>query len=172
MKHTRVPRTVRWDIQRLAIEKSSIPSPHIFRSRIRNQIASRVEDRKKPNGLNRISNRLTKKKKFHIPGATHVELLLGLIDVVQCLRQPQAFLQNNFDAKIICRTPFQTERVRVAQTLYQHQSTLPYMGCCTLSSCSSTKLGTNDAWTHNPIDQGVDNKKIYTVHDDLKLLRR
>ena len=39
-------------------------------------------------------------------------------------------------------------------------------------ACSSTKLGTNDAWTHNPIDQGVDNKKIYTVHDDLKLLRR
>ena len=26
-----------------------------------------------------------------------------------------------------------------AQTLYQHQSTLPYMGCCTLSSCSSAK---------------------------------
>ena len=46
------------------------------------------------------------------------------------------------------------------------------MGCCTLSSCSSTKLGTKDAGTHNPIDQGVDNKNIYTVHDDLKLLQR
>ena len=41
------------------------------------------------------------------------------------------------------------------------------MGCCTLSSCSSTKLGTKDAGTHNQIDQGVDGKKIYTVHDDL-----
>ena len=41
MKHTRVPRTVRRDIWQLAIETSSIPSLHIFRSRIWNQIASR-----------------------------------------------------------------------------------------------------------------------------------
>ena len=83
MKHTRVPRTVRWDIWRPAIETWSIPSLHFFRSRIRNQIASRIENRKKRNGPNRKSNRLTKKKNPHT--LCHTELLLGLIDVVQSL---------------------------------------------------------------------------------------
>ena len=46
MKHTRVPRTVRRDIWRLAIETLSIPSLHIFLRRIRNQIESRIENRK------------------------------------------------------------------------------------------------------------------------------
>ena len=63
MKHTRVPRTIRRDIWRLAIKTSSIPSLHIFRSRIRYEIASRIENRKKRNGPNRKSNRLTKEKK-------------------------------------------------------------------------------------------------------------
>ena len=63
MKHTRVPRTVRRDIWRLAIRTSSIPSLHIFQSRIRNEIESRIENRKKRNGPNRKSNRLTKEKK-------------------------------------------------------------------------------------------------------------
>ena len=40
-----------------------------------------------------------------------------------------------------CRTLLQTKRVCFVQTLYQHQSALPYMGCCILSSssCSSNK---------------------------------
>ena len=84
MKHTRVPRTVRRDIWRPAIERWSIPSLHFFRSRIRNQIASRIENRKKRNGPNQKSNRLTKKKKPHT--LCHAEFLLGLIDVVQGLQ--------------------------------------------------------------------------------------
>ena len=40
-----------------------------YRSRIRNQIESRIENRKEPNGPIRKSNCLTKKK-FHIPCAT------------------------------------------------------------------------------------------------------
>ena len=60
MKHTRVPRTVRRDIWRLAMETLSIPSLHIIWSRIRNQIESRVENRKKTNGPNRKSNLLKK----------------------------------------------------------------------------------------------------------------
>ena len=32
-------------------------------------------------------------------------------------------------------------RDQAAQTLYQHQSALPYMGCCTLSSCCSSAKG-------------------------------
>ena len=84
MKHTRVPRTVRRDIWRLAIETSSIPSLHSFRSRIlRNQVANRVENRKEPNGPNRRSNQLTKKKIPHT--LCRVELSLRLIDAVQGL---------------------------------------------------------------------------------------
>ena len=77
------PRTVRRDIGGLLSKTSSIPSLHIFRSRIRNQIESLIESRKKRNGPNRKFNRLTKKKNPHTLG--HVELLLGLIDVVQGL---------------------------------------------------------------------------------------
>ena len=83
MKHTRVPRTVRRDIWRLAMETLSIPSLHIFWSRIRNQIKSRIENRKKTNGPNRKSNRLKYQKKPRT--LCHIGLLLGLIDVVQCL---------------------------------------------------------------------------------------
>ena len=105
MKHTRVPRTIRRDTRRLAIETSSTPSLHIFRSRIRNHIAIRIENRKKPNGPNRKSNRLTKKKIPHT--SRHVELLLGLIDVVQCLHKLRTFLQKQHcRGNPICRTLF------------------------------------------------------------------
>ena len=69
MKHTRVPRTVRSDIWRLAIEISSIPSLYIFEAE--SEIISKVESKtvNKPNEPNRKSNRL-KKKKFHVPWAT------------------------------------------------------------------------------------------------------
>ena len=98
MKHTRVPRTVRRDIWRLAIETSSIPSLHIFRSRIRNQIESLIESRKKRNGPNRKFNRLTKKKNPHT--LCHTELLLGLIDVVQSLHQLRKSCKSNGAAEI------------------------------------------------------------------------
>ena len=139
MKHTRVPRTVRRDIWRLAMETLSIPSLRILWSRIRNQIKSRIENRKKTNGPNRKSNRLKNKKNPHT--LCHIGLLLGLIDAVQCLRKLRtlAFYKQSvtrkFNEPILL---FQTERVSFAQTLYQHKSALPYMGCCTLS-CSSTK---------------------------------
>ena len=55
-----------------------------FEVEFRNQIASRMENRKTRNGPNRKSNRLTKKKSPHT--LCHTELLLGLIDVVQGLR--------------------------------------------------------------------------------------
>ena len=138
MKHTRVPRTVRRDIWRLAIETSSIPSLHIFRSRIRNHIASRIENRKKPNGPNRKSNRLTKKKKIHVPGATLSYYLGWLVWCKVYIRYELRFLQR-CRGNSICRKLLQTKRVWFVQTLYQHQSALPYMGCCTLSSCSSNK---------------------------------
>ena len=63
MKHTRVPGTLRGDTWRLAIETSSIPSLHIFRSRIQNQIVSRIESRKKDDWTepkNKLPNKETK----------------------------------------------------------------------------------------------------------------
>ena len=84
MKHTRVPRTVRRDIWRLAIETSSIPSLYIFEAE--SEIRSKVESKtvNKPNEPSRKSNRLKQEKIPRTLG--HVELLLGPIDVVQCLR--------------------------------------------------------------------------------------
>ena len=140
MKHTRVPRTVRKDIWRLAMETLSIPSLHIFWSRIRNQIKSRIENRRKTNGPNRKSNRLNYKKNPRT--LCHIGLLLGLIDVVQCLHKLRTLasykqsVTKKFNAPILL---FQTKQASFGQTLYQHKSALPYMGCCTLSSCSSTK---------------------------------
>ena len=87
MKHTRVPRTVRRDIWRLAMETLSITSLRIFWSRIRNKIKSRIENRKKTNDRTDL---------IYIPCATldyyrsrllGSWLLLGLIDVVQCLHK-------------------------------------------------------------------------------------
>ena len=146
MKHSRVPRTVRRDIWRLAIETSSIPSLHIFETE--SEIRSKVESKtvNKPNGPNRKSNRLKQEKIPHT--LCHAEILLGLIDVVQCLhylrREPSILSKTTlpaveFNLSFAIAEQAQTKRVCLAQTLYQHRSALPYMGCCTLSSCSSTK---------------------------------
>ena len=78
------PRTVRRDIWRLAIETKSIPSLHIFQSRIRKQIASRIENRKK-SGMDRIENLIGYETKKNPHTLCHPELLLGLIDVVRGL---------------------------------------------------------------------------------------
>ena len=146
MKHTRVPRTVRRDILRLAIETSSIPSLHIFEAE--SEIRSKVESKtvNKPNGPNRTSNRLKQEKMSHT--LCHAEILLGLIDVVQCLhylrREPSILSKSTlpaveFNLSFAIADQAQTKRICLAQTLYQHRSALPYMGCCTPSSCSSTK---------------------------------
>ena len=84
MKHPRVPRTVRRDIWRLAIEISSIPSLHVFSKP--NQESDRKSNGKPENEewSDRKSNRLTKKKTPHT--LCHTGLLLGLIDEVQGLR--------------------------------------------------------------------------------------
>ena len=84
MKHGMVPRTVRRDILRLAIETSSIPNLYIFEAE--SEIRSKVESKtvNKPNGPNRQSSPLKQEKIPRTLG--HVELLLGPIDVVQCLR--------------------------------------------------------------------------------------
>ena len=171
MKHTRVPRTVRRDNWRLAMETLSIPSLHIFWRRIRKQIKSRIENRKKTNGPNRKSNRLKNKKNPHT--LCHIGLLLGLIDAVQCLRKQWtlAFYKQSvtrkFNEPILL---FQTERVSFAQTLYQHKSALPYMGCCTLS-CSSNKRPRRLVSTIQKKGVGIGKKEVVEVHDDEKLSR-
>ena len=146
MKHTRVPRTVRRDILRLSIETLSIPSLHIFETE--SEIRSKVESKtvNKPNGPNRKSNRIKQEKIPHT--LCQAKILLGLIDVVHCLhylrREPSVVLKTSlpvveFNLLLAIEDQAHIKRVCLVQTLYQHQSALPYMGCCTLSSCSSTK---------------------------------
>ena len=106
-------------------------------SKIRSQVESKTG--KKPNGPNRKSNRLTKKKKLHVPGATLSYYLGWLVWYKVYIRyELRTFLQR-CRGNSSCRTLLQTKRVCFVQTLYQHQSALPYMGCCTVSSCSSNK---------------------------------
>ena len=152
MKHTRVLQTVRRDIWQLAIETSSIPSLHSYRSRIlRNQVASRVENRKEPNGPNRRPNQLTKK---NIPHTLFHYYLGWLIRWKVCISHEPFFQKQRCRRNHNCRTLFQTKQVCFAQTLYQPQSALPYLGYCTLSSFSSTK-GPREG-QKNPIDKGVE----------------
>ena len=84
MKHTRVPRTVRWDIGGLLLKHGRYQAFTFFEaeSEIRSQVESKTG--KKRNGPNRKSNRLTKKKNPHT--LCHTEFLLGLIDAVQGLQ--------------------------------------------------------------------------------------
>ena len=170
MKHTRVPQTVRRDIWRLAMETLSIPSLHIFWSRIRNQIKSRIEHRKKTNGPNRKSIRLKNKENPHT--LCNIGLLLGVIDVVQCLRKLRTLASFKQSFKRKFKEPillFQTERVSFAQTLYQHKSALPYMGCCTLSSCSSTKRPRRLESTIQKKRRYREKKEVVEIHDEVKL---
>ena len=83
MKHTRVPRTIRKEVRRLAIEHLRYLALTLFEAE--SGIISQVESKtgKKRNGPNRKSNRLTNKKNPH---TLVVSLLLGLTVVVQGLR--------------------------------------------------------------------------------------
>ena len=156
MKHTRVPRTVRRDIWRLAMETLSIPSLQSFWSRIRNQIKSWIENRKRTNGPNR-SKRLKNKKNLHT--LCHIGLLLGLIEVVQYLHKLRTLaayklsLTRKFNEPILL---FQTERVSFARTLYQHKSALskPYL-----------------VWAavHCHVPPLKDQEEAIEVHDEVKL---
>ena len=139
MKHTRVPRTVRRDIWRLAMETLSIPSHHVF---LKPNPESDQETNRKPEKDERTEPKIQSPKK-HLKNPhtfCHIGLLLGLIDVVQCLPKLRTLNSYKQSVKRKFNVPlllFQTERDSV-ETLYQHKSALPYIGCCNLS-CSSTK---------------------------------
>ena len=137
MQHTRVPQTVRRD-WRLAIETSSIPSFHIFRSWTRNQIECRIEDRKKPNGPNRKSNRLIKKTNSTYLVPRWIFYLGWLMWCNVCTSFEPSY-ENNIAAEIQFAVRYFRPNESVFAKFVQHQSALPYMGCCTLSTCSSNK---------------------------------
>ena len=109
---------------------------------------------KKPNGPNRKSNRLTKEEKstYLVPHwiITWADWCGARFALATNLLSRITVPRNS-----ICRTLLQTKGVYFAQTLYQHQSALPYMGCCTLSSCSSNK-GPRILGPTIQIDQDVD----------------
>ena len=102
---------------------------------------SKVESKTEKRRTDRIENLIALKNKKNPHTLCHIGLLLGLIDAVQCLRKLWTLasykqsVTRKFNEPILL---FQTKRVSFTQTLYQHKSALPYMGCCTLS-CSPTK---------------------------------
>ena len=165
--HTRVPQTVCRDIWQLAIETSSIPSLHIIRSRIRNQI----ENRKEPNEPIRKSNRLTKKK---IPRTLcHTEFLLGLIDVVQsCVSNEPSYEKN-----VAVEIPFAVRYFRPSRSALRKLCTninQPYLIWAAVFVVMFLHQRTNDTGTHNPILRPKAKICIFhdVVVDDLELLQR
>ena len=85
MKHTRVPSDGSQRYFAACYRNIVDTKPSHFLNRIRSQIESRIENRKKRNGPNRKLNCLKKKKIPHT--SCHFGLLLGLIDAVQCLHK-------------------------------------------------------------------------------------
>ena len=137
MKHTRVPRTVRRDIWRLAIETSSIPSLHIFEaeSGIRSQVESKAG--KARSGPNRKLNCLTKKKYPH----TLFHYYLGWLMWRKVCISYEPSYKNNGDAEI----QFAVRYFRPNESaLYKlctniNQPYLIWAAVLDLSSCSSNK---------------------------------
>ena len=174
MRHSKVPQTVRRDIWRPAIETPSIPSLHIIRSRIRNQIQSRIENRKEPNGPIRKSNCLTKKKIPHT--LCHTEFLLGLIDVVQGCVSNEPFYENNVAVEI----PFAARYSRPSESALRKLCTninQPYLiWAAVICHVPPPK----DQWYWDPqsnrpkakIWKVHDVVVVYVVVDDLELLQR
>ena len=84
MKHTRGSQTVRRDVFAACYRNNVDSKPsHFFEAESKIRSSNRIEDRKKAEWTEPKSNRLAKKKILHT--LYHSELLLGLIDVVQCL---------------------------------------------------------------------------------------
>ena len=136
MKHTRIPRTVRRDIWRLAMESLSI-GLHIFWRRIRNQIKIRIENRKKTNGPSRKSNRLNKIKKSSTYLVPH--WITTWADWCSAMFTNLSFLQTKRYEETQWADFAMSDRTsQLCVNLYLHQSALPYMDGCNLS-CSSTK---------------------------------
>ena len=121
-------------------------------------IRSRVEWKtgKKSYGPNRKSNRLTKKKIPHT--LCHIELLLGLIDVVQGLREA-----TNLLARITVSWKFNLPYAISNQTSLLCANFVPTLISPTLygllySVVMFLQQRTMDTGTNNPTDQDVDKK--------------
>ena len=153
MKHTRVPRTVRRDLA----------------ASYRNIVDTKPSRFLKPNPeLGWKSNRKPKKTEWTKPiekpkrrkqKNPHTFPTLKYLNLGRLMRcnvcekyEPFGKKKTNDRRNSICfiRYFFRPNKSAFdTQTLYQHQSALPYMGCCTLP-CSSTKR-TNDTGTHATI---------------------
>ena len=166
MKHTRVPRTVRRHILRLAIETSSIPSLHLFEAE--SEIRSKVESKtvNKPNGPNRKSNRL-KQEKFHIPCATqkHCITWADWCGAMFALSTPLTFdcSKNNVACRGI-QFVVRCYRTRADQaglpfTNFVPTSISPTLYGMLYSVVMFLHQRTKDTGTHNPTDQDVDDPK-------------
>ena len=153
MQHTRVPQTVRRD-WRLAIETLSIPSFHIFQSWIRNQIECWIEDRKKPNGPNRKSDRLTKKKNSTYLVPCWIFCLGWLMWCKVCTSFEPSY-KNNVAVEI----QFAVRYFRPNESVFAKfvpTSISPTLYGLLYSVVMFLQKRTKDTGNNNPIDQGVD----------------
>ena len=151
MKHTRVPRTVCRDNWWLAMKALSIPSLRILWSRTRNQIKSRIENRKKTNGPNR-SKRL-KNRKIYIPCATLDYYLGWLMWCKVCISNEPSYKKNG-------ASKFNLPYGISDQTGLRYANFVPTLISPTwyglLYFVMFLQQRTKDTRTNNPIDQGVD----------------
>ena len=147
MKHTRVPRTARRDIWRLAIEISSIPSLHIFRSGIRNQIVSRIESRKNEEWTEPKIKLPNKEKNPH----TLFHYYLGwLMWCKVCISYEPSYKINvaaEIQSAVRYFRPNESALYKLCTNI--NQPYLIWAAVLDMSSCSS-KQRTNYARTNNP----------------------
>ena len=117
------------------------PSRFLKRIRNINWVESRIENRKKPNGPNLSRNRNAENKKNPHTFPTLKHLNLGRLMRCNVCEKYEPFCKKKNDRRnSICFIRYFRPNTSAfeTQTLYQHQSALPYMGCCTLPR-SSTK---------------------------------
>jgi len=101
-------------------------------------IRSKIESKTRKSRMDRIKNLSAKKRKKSTYLVPRVVFRLGLIDVVQRLHKLRTYLLTETTLPRIFNLICLTTRVCFTQTLYQHRSALPYMGCCTLL-CSNSQ---------------------------------
>ena len=127
---------------------------HFFWSRIRNEVESRIENRKKRNGPNRKSNRLTKEKNIHIPCAT-LNYYLGWLMGCKVYISYEPFYTNNGAAKFNLLYAI-SDQTDLLYANFVPTSISPTLYGLLYSVVMFLQQRTKDTGTNNPIDQGVD----------------
>ena len=155
MKHTRVPRTIHRDIGGLLSIHRRYQAFTFFEaeSEIRSQVESKTG--KKRNGPNRKSNRLTKKKKIYIPGATLNNYLGWLMWCKVCTSYEPFYTRITVPRKF--NLPYAiSDQKSLLCTNFVPTLISPTLYGMLYSVVMFLHQRTKDTITNNPIDQSVD----------------